>query len=133
MAIYKRTSLAALALATSANGTARNGSTLALDNVQFGTLSVAAHCELSTSSVVATFKAQVSMDGTNWSDLKTISNAANVATGTDTEDLALIVPDGVHGWMFFRVVATLSGAATGASDKTSVTYRWVQPGGMLLT
>jgi hypothetical protein len=138
MAIYGRKFINALAAATSANGTVRNGTAIALDGVQPVTLSVACTAAITTSSVVATFTPQVSMDGTTWFDIKLPNNASNVTTAAGTGSpvtttVALIIPDSIHGWMQFRVNALLSGASTGAADQTTVTYRYVQPGGLFLT
>lgn len=122
-----------LASATSANGTARNGATLDLSRVEPGTLVAVCQSSITTSSVVCTFKAQVSFDASTWYDLKSINNAANVATAAGTGSnvdtlLALEIPASASGWKFFRMVATLSGAATAAPDVTVVTYRWLKWG-----
>lgn len=136
MAIYKRTSLAALASATSTNGTDRNGTSLSLELADVRTLSVQAQANITTSLVVATFKLQVSMDNSTFFDLKLPNNAANVATaaGTGSEVVTRValpaLGEALGGWMYFRCVATLSGAATAAADLTAVTYRYVQPGGI---
>lgn len=134
--IYKRTELVGLASATSANGTARDGARLSLELVGNNGISVQAVAAITTASVVATFRPQVSRNGTDWFDLKSANNASNVTTaaGTGTEvvtNLALAIPvDGLFGWNYFRVVATLSGAATASADVTAVTYRYVQVGGL---
>jgi hypothetical protein len=117
-----------LALATSANGAARDGAALSLAEVAAGSLSVVAYSAITTSSVAATFKPQVSVDNSTWYDVKLVNNAANVATasGTGVEvttSLALSMPD-LTGWKFFRVVASLAGAATAAADKTQVDYQY---------
>jgi len=120
--ISTQRSLVALASATSANGTARNGASLILPVVQRNTLSVECTVTIVTGSVVCTINPQVSMDGTNWFDLKLTNNAANVtlsASGT----VAIGIP-AVSGWQFFRVRMTLSGAATAAGDLTAATYRY---------
>ena len=109
-----------LASATSANGVARNGTSISLATVAAGSLSVAASATIVTGSVVATFKPQVSLDNSTWYDVKLSNNAANVTLAA-TGDLALQLMD-LSGWKFFRVVATLSGAATAAGDLTSVSY-----------
>jgi hypothetical protein len=119
-----------LALATSANGTTRNGATLSLMGVQPGQLSVKCQSQITTSSVLATFTMQVSDDGTNWYDVKLANNAAivNTAAGTGspvTTSLCL-VPGSLGGWSYFRVNAVLSGASTAAADKTQVDYRFVK-------
>ena len=128
-----RPSLAGLSLATSANGTTREGASLVLDFTAPGGLIVLAHSEITTASVAATFTPQVSMDGTTWYDVKLPNNAAAVATAAGTgvavnTNLALTVPDGVYGARLFRCNAVLAGAATAAADKTSVTYQYVPQG-----
>lgn len=135
MAIYKRSLLAALASATSANGTARNGTALTTELVHPGMLSALCVGSIDTSSVIATYKIQVSLDNTTFHDLKLPNNAANVATAAGTgstvaHSFVLEVPLCVHTFPYFRVVATLSGAATAAADVTAVTYRYIQPGGV---
>ena len=130
MAIYKKASTVGLASATSANGTARNGATLSLEMCDVGTLSCQCSVTIVTGSVVCTWKPQVSWDGTNWFDLKTLNNAAAVTSTADATLNIAIPQEAVAGWNFFRMVATLSGAATAAGDLTAVTYRYVQPGGL---
>jgi hypothetical protein len=109
-----------LASATSANGVARNGTSVSLATMAAGSLSIAAQATIVTGSVVATFKPQVSLDNTNWFDVKLSNNAANVTLAA-TGSLALQLSD-LSGWKFFRCVATLSGAATAAGDLTQVDY-----------
>lgn len=135
MAIYKRSSQVGLASATSANGTARDGAALTTELVHPGMLSAYCSGSIDTSSVIATYKIQVSVDGTTYVDLKMPNNAANVATAAGTGStvahvFVLEVPLCVHAYPYFRVVATLSGASTAAADVTSVTYRYIQPGGV---
>jgi len=115
-----RTSQVGLASATSANGTARNGTALPLELVAAGSLSVACTATIVTGSVVATFKPQVSNDNTNWFDVR-LSNSAALVTVSASATLALQMAD-LSGWKFFRMVATLSGAATAAGDLTQVDY-----------
>lgn len=115
-----RTSQVGLASATSANGVARNGTALPLELVAAGSLSVACTATIVTGSVVATFKPQVSNDNTNWYDVR-LSNSAALVTVAASASLALQMSD-LSGWKFFRMVATLSGAATAAGDLTQVDY-----------
>ena len=115
-----QTAQVGLASATSANGVARNGTSISIATVAAGSLSVAAQATIVTSSVVATFKPQVSLDNTNWYDVR-LSNSAALVTVTASASLALQLAD-LSGWKFFRVVATLSGAATAAGDLTQVDY-----------
>lgn len=136
MSIYKRLNIVGLASATSANGSERTGATLALDRVGNGGLSVLAVSTIETSSVVATFKPQVSLDGTTWYDVKLPNNASNVSTAAGTGSpvttrLALAIPEGgLFGWTYFRCNATLSGAATASADVTQVSYVGVGVGGI---
>ncbi len=123
---------AGLAAATSANGTARNGATLTLNKVQPGTLSVALVSAITTASVVATFTAQVSRDGTTWYAVKLTNNAAVVdsaaGTGSAVTTRTCMQLTGLEGWPYFRVVALLSGATTAAADQTTVDYVYVAYG-----
>jgi hypothetical protein len=115
-----QTAQVGLASATSANGVARNGTSISLATVAAGSLSIAAQATIVTGSVVATYKPQVSLDNSTWFDVKLSNNAANV-TLTASGALALQLMD-LSGWKFFRCVATLSGAATAAGDLTQVDY-----------
>lgn len=116
-----QTAQVGLAQANSANGVARNGTSISLATVAAGSLSIAAVATIATSSVVATFKPQVSLDNSTWYDVKLSNNAANV-TATASANLALQLAD-LTGWKFFRVVATLSGASTDPlADFTKVDY-----------
>lgn len=133
MASPPRPTFAALSLATSANGTARVGATLLTDITAPGSMLVRCHSEITTASVAATFKIQVSTDATTWVDLKTVNNAANVATAAGTgsnveTDFFLEVPFAAYAAKYIRVVATLAGAATAAADKTSASYVYVPQG-----
>lgn len=133
MASPQRSQFTGLSLATSANGTVRNGATLNLDFSAPGALLVLASSEITTSSVAATFAMQVSNDGTTWYDVKLPSNTSNVATAAGTgapvaTTLALTVPSGVYAAKLFRCNAVLAGAATAAADKTSVVYQYVPQG-----
>ena len=134
--IYKRTELVGLASAPSNDGVARNGATLSLELVGNNGISVEAVSTITTALVAATFKPQVSRNASTWFDLKLPNNASNVATATGTGSpvttrLALAIPtDGLFGWNYFRVVATLAGDTTVTADVTSVTYRYVQVGGL---
>jgi hypothetical protein len=130
-------SMVALANATSANGTARNGNVLDLRKTEPGTVQVFCHSAITTSSVVATFKAQVCDDADpstgTWYDVKLPNNAANVATAAGTGSnvdtyvaLGIAMAHGSAHW--FRIVATLSGAATAGADTTDCTYKFLKFG-----
>lgn len=133
MASPPRNQLTGLSLATSANGTTRNGATLLMDFSAPGGLLVLAHSEITTSSVAATFTLQVSNDTSTWYDVKLPNNAAAVATAAGTgsnveTNLALTVPPSVYAMKYLRCNAVLAGAATASADKTSVTYIYVPQG-----
>jgi hypothetical protein len=115
-----QTAQVGLASDTSMNGVARNGTSISIATVAAGSLSIAAQATIVTSSVVATFRPQVSLDNTNWYDVR-LSNSAALVTVAASASLALQLAD-LSGWKFFRVVATLSGAATAAGDLTKVDY-----------
>ena len=126
--VSARRNTTGLASATSANGTARNGASMALGIVEPGTLSVACDVTIVSGSVVCTMVPQVSMDATTWYDLKPANNAAPV-TASVTATLAISCPE-ASGWAFFRMKMTLSGAATAAGDLTACTYRYVKYGSL---
>lgn len=117
----KRGPFVALASATSANGTPRNGAAIDLGQCAPGSLSVFCNTTIVTGSVVATWKVQVSNDGTTFHDLALLNNPSPV-TVTATATRVLAVPHAAHSWKFVRVVATLSGAATAAGDLTASDY-----------
>lgn len=136
MAIQKRNAITTLVSATSANGTARNGDALSTQQVAVGSLVVECTAAITTSSVLATFKVQGSVDGTTWYDLflgTGIALSTATASGTGSEVVttrALAVPPAAHAYPLVRGVATLSGAATASADVTTLAYRFVQPGGL---
>jgi len=131
MAISKRNNSVALATLTSANGTARNGASHSVEQIALHSLVFECTSAITTSSVLATFKVQVSQDGTNWFDVSGASASSAAGTGSPVTTLiALVAPSCVHGYPLVRCVATLSGASTAGADTTTVTSRWVQPGGL---
>lgn len=116
----------ALASATSANGTARNGASLPLNLVHPGSLSLQVTVTIVTGSVVATVRHYVSMDNSTFYEMRDEMGTAPVTiTATDTR--AFPVPMAVLGWKFYRCSATLSGAATAAGDLTAVVMRHCTP------
>jgi hypothetical protein len=136
MAIQKRNFIPTLLVLTSPNGTARNGASLSTQQVAVGSLVIECTAAITTSSVLATFKAQGSNDGTTWYDLYLgtgVPISTATPTGTASEVVttrALIVPPAAHAYPLVRGVATLSGAATASADTTTLSYRFVQPGGL---
>lgn len=123
-------SVVSLASATSANGTAREGTAISNVLAEPGTVSVLCVGSITTSSVIATYKVQVSVDGVTYYDLKTLNNASSVATAGGTgsavaHSFVLDVPKSASGYRFLRAVATLSGASTNTADVTSATIRYL--------
>lgn len=127
----------ALASATSANGTARNGTALVTEFASPGAIAVVCSASITTSSVLATFKLQVSVDGSTFVDISggTSSNvtfATAAGTGSEvTTSKVLLFDVAAHAFSHCRVVATLSGASTASADVTSATMYYV-PAGKLL-
>lgn len=122
----QRIAAPSLPVLTSLNGTKRTGVPLQSDVYQLGTLILDCACSILTGSVVATFGAEGSVDGTTWVPIKDISNVASVtlsATGT----VALAVPMAAYSFQQVRAVATLSGA-TVSGDTTTVTSRYIPRG-----
>jgi hypothetical protein len=122
----QRIAAPSLPILTSLNGTKRTGVALNSDVYQIGTLILDCACVLPTSSVVATFGVEGSVDGVTFVAIKDIDNAASVpltATGT----VALAVPMAAYSFQQIRAVATLSGA-TVSGDTTTVTSRYVPRG-----
>lgn len=123
----QRPSRASLVSATSANGTARNGTAIMSDDYQIGTLVFDCSTTIVTGSVVATFRVQGSVDGTTWVNLVDLANTAPVTTAA-TGTLAIVVPSAAYAFQQVRCTATLSGAATAAGDLTVVTARFIPRG-----
>ena len=122
----QRIAAPSLPVLTSTNGTKRTGVALNSDVYQIGTLILDCACSIVTGSIVATFGAEGSVDGTTWVLIKGISNVATVtlsASGT----VALAVPMAAYSFQQIRAVATLSGASV-VGDTTTVTSRYVPRG-----
>jgi len=113
----------ALASATSANGTARNGATLFMDGIMPGTLVADDSITIVTGSVVCTTKWQGSADNSTWVDVRD-PNSVAPSTEAATATRAPAAPLGLWGFQYGRVVMTLSGASTAAGDLTASTYRY---------
>lgn len=122
----QRIAAPSLPVLTSLNGTKRTGVALQSDVYQLGTLILDCACSIVTGSVVATFGAEGSVDGTTWVPIKDISNVATV-TLTATGTVALAVPMAAYSFQQVRAVATLSGA-TVVGDTTTVTSRYIPRG-----
>lgn len=122
----QRIAAPSLPVLTSNNGVKRTGVALQSDVYQIGTLILDCACVLPTTSVVATFGVEGSVDGTTWVPIKDISNVASV-TLTATGTVALAVPMAAYSFQQVRAVATLSGA-TVSGDTTTVTSRYVPRG-----
>lgn len=122
---------ASLASLTSANGTERTaGTPFSTNKAQPGSIVARCTCSITTASVVATFKPQVSSDGTTWYDLKLSNNASNVssAAGTGSAATSRFALDcsAASSFQFFRCNATLSGAATAGADVTQVDIAYLR-------
>jgi hypothetical protein len=135
--MLNRPTVLALTLTTSTNGTAREGAALNTEPTSAGTISVFCSAAITTASVLATFKLQVSDNGTDWYDLaggtsSNVSFATAAGTGTEVVTSKVLTFDvAVISWVQCRVVATLSGATTVAADKTTATYHYVSRGKLL--
>ena len=123
----QRIAAPSLPVLTSNNGVKRTGVALQSDVYQLGTLILDCACSILTTSVVATFGVEGSVDGTTWVPIKDISNVASV-TLTATGTVALAVPMAAYSFQQIRAVATLAGASTAAGDTTIVTSRYVPRG-----
>ena len=122
----QRIAAPSLPVLTSLNGTKRTGVALQSDVYQLGTLILDCACSILTTSVVATFGVEGSVDGSTWVPIKDISNVATV-TLTATGTVALAVPMAAYSFQQVRAVATLSGA-TVVGDTTTVTSRYIPRG-----
>lgn len=120
-----------LASATSSNGSERTASApFSTTKAHPGSIVAQCVCSITTASVVATFKPQVSVDGSTWYDLKLSNNASNVAsaagTGSPVTTRLALDCSAASAWPYFRCNATLSGAATAGADVTAVDVRYLK-------
>ena len=120
-----------LAAATSANGTERTATTpFSASKAHPGSIVAMCVSAITTSSVVATFKPQVSNDGSTWFDLKLPNNASNVSsaagTGSPVTSRFALDCSAASSFKFFRCNATLSGAATAGADQTTVDVAYLR-------
>jgi hypothetical protein len=122
----QRIAAPSLPVLSTPNGTKRTGVALNSDVYQIGTLILDCAATLPTTSVVATFGVEGSVDGVTFVAIKDIANAASV-TLTATGTVALAVPQAAYSFQQVRAVATLSGA-TVVGDTTIVTSRYVPRG-----
>ena len=132
--MIQRIPYVALATLTSLNGTARLGNPLVTLQAAPGAIAVVCTASITTSSVLATFKLQVSPDGTTFYDLSggvasPITFATAAGTGSPVTTSKVLTFDvAAHAFSHVRVVATLSGASTGVADVTSATMYYVPAG-----
>lgn len=122
-------SITALASATSANNTVRNGATLPMSGVKPGSLLIETVSAITTASVAATFALQASKDGTNWYDvyapaLVSVASPAGTGSAVTTRRVISIPAEPLSAFAFVRINATLSGASTAAADQTSAIYQF---------
>ena len=135
--MLNRPTVLALATLNTPNGTARAGAALNTEPTSAGTISVFCSAAITTARVLATFKLQVSDDGTNWYDLaggtsSNVSFATAAGTGSEVITSKVLTFDvAVISWVQCRVVATLSGASTNLADTTTATYHYVSRGKLL--
>lgn len=99
-------------------------------NIEWESLSAIIETNLTTSTITATTKWQVSNDGTNWIDLLGKNAAANVtksAAGTGSLVTTQYVQafDGINPGFPYLRLAVLVGTVTGAAgDNVTVAYNW---------
>jgi hypothetical protein len=121
--------ITALASATSANGTVRNGATLPMSGVKPGSLAFETVSAITTSSVTATFALQASKDGSTWYDvylpaLASVASSAGTGSAVTTRRIWSVPVEPLSSFAFVRMNATLSGAVTAAADQTTVLYHF---------
>lgn len=109
------------------------GNSVLMQNVTPGTLSAKIVMVVKTSSMTMTPSWQVSDDGgSTWINVKTASNASQVATaaGTGSNVTTTIQMDGsmaLSGHRLVRaIVTTAAGTADGANDSYAISYNWLQ-------
>lgn len=132
--MIQRIPYVALASLTSLNGTARLGNALPTLYAAPGAIAVVCSASITTASVLATFKLQVSTDGATFYDLSggtssPITFATAAGTGSEVTTTKVLTFDvAAHAFSHCRVVATLSGASTASADVTSATMYYVPAG-----
>lgn len=104
----------ALAAATSANGTYRNGTTVANNLLQPGGFAATCTCTIVTGLVTATFVVQGSVDNSTFVDTD--------VTTTFSASGSKIITAPILPFAFLRVRCVLAGAATASGDTTTVVY-----------
>lgn len=109
-----------------------NGSTCPMNMVFPGTLSAKVRMDVKTSSLTMTPSWQVSQDASTWINVKTMNNAAQVATAAGTGSTVsttvnLDGPASLSGWKYARAIVTTAGAtADGVADGYACSYSWMQ-------
>jgi hypothetical protein len=101
-----------------------------VNNIEFDSLSALVETDLTTNTITATTKWQVSNDGTNWVDLlgkNLAANATKSAAGTGglvTTQYVQVCDGFDYSWPYIRL-AVLVGVVTGAAgDNVTVAYNW---------
>lgn len=121
----------ALASATSANGTKRNGAAFMSSQVSPHGVSAFVQTTIVTGSVVNTVTWEVSNDNSTFYPLKQAQNPAEVTITATEAGRVICCPREVMTWKFFRVCCTLSGAATAGGDLTAATYHFIAEGSLV--
>jgi hypothetical protein len=135
-AVQRTAITASSAFSTSAAPQYLTGGAVAMEDVQFGTLSALCTVDAESNTLTITAVWQVSTDGTTYYDVAGASNnAANVAlaTGTSGSDAAVSkvvpAPDAIYAYPWARV-RLMSGVTTadGTNDIGGAVYRYLRAG-----
>lgn len=110
------------------------GTTIAMDQVDKGTLSANVYALATTNTLTVTAKWQVSDDAVTFRDAYGPNRATNVAiaTGTGsavTDTICITAPDAVYAKRYARLVC-VSGTGSGGGlgvDEASISYNWRKP------
>ncbi len=109
-------------------GVTKTGTTVAMNDVEDGTLSAYISVVVGTDTLTWTPGWKVSQDDSTFLTLKNETNTAVTATSgaTGTTTLVLSAPAGVYGWPFARAELLSGGtaAATGTGDTWDIRYTY---------
>lgn len=110
------------------------GPTLAMNEVERGTLSAKFYAQAKVNTMTVEPQWEVSADASTWYDAKSSNNAASVVvvtgTGAAVSDTVVVsAPDAVYAWPYARcsAVSRVANAVDG-DDEYNVGYYYIQRG-----
>lgn len=110
------------------------GNTLAMNEIEVGTLSATVYMQAKVNNMTLEPQWQVSLDNSTWRNAKTSNNAASVVavtgTGSNVSDTIVVsAPDCVYAFPYARCsVVSRAQAASDSNDQYNVSYNYIQRG-----